>query len=510
MKLSLTFFSFYLFGAIASAQPAPMQLFPLQNVRLLSSPFKDAQQTDLQYMLELDADRLLAPFLKDAGIPTQANNYGNWENTGLDGHIGGHYLSALSNMYAATGDTAVLHRLNYMLDILKKCQDKNGNGYVGGIPGGQTIWKDIAAGKINASTFGLNDKWVPLYNIHKLYAGLIDAYTIAGNMQAKTMLIKLADWFLQLAAGLSDDQIQLMLRSEHGGMNEVFADVAAITSDEKYLVMARKLSHKAILNPLLQQHDELNGIHANTQIPKVIGFMRVGEVARDSDWAKAANFFWNTVVTNRTISIGGNSVREHFNPTNDFSSMLESKEGPETCNSYNMLRLTKHLFLANSKALYINYYERTLYNHILSSQHPNGGFVYFTPIRPRHYRVYSEPQESFWCCVGSGLENHGKYGELIYTHTDKDIFVNLFIPSILEWKERGITLKQENVFPNQESTQITLKLDQPKLFALSFRYPSWVTKGKLVAKVNGQSVVIKQDDVMLTFLLNVHGKMVIK
>lgn len=470
-------------------QSHTLKIFPLSEVRLLDGPFKQAQQTDLKYILALDPDRLLAPYLKEAGIETKAVSYGNWENTGLDGHIGGHYLSALSLMFASTGDRELQRRLNYMIDQIETCQQKNGNGYVGGIPGGKAMWEDVANGKIDAGGFSLNKKWVPWYNIHKLYAGLVDAYLIAGNQKAKTVLIRLSDWCLDLTSKLSDQQIQTMLRSEHGGMNEVFADVASITGDKKYLELARKFSHQTILNPLLEKKDALTGLHANTQIPKVIGFMRVAEESGDKDWAGASNFFWETVVQNRTTSIGGNSVREHFNPANDFSTMIESKEGPETCNSYNMLKLSKHLFLSDPKLKYIDYYERATYNHILSSQHPEkGGFVYFTPIRPQHYRVYSKVDQSFWCCVGSGLENHGKYGELIYAHNDKDIYVNLFIASTLNWKEKGINLVQNTKFPFQETSDIKLQLKKSKKFVLHLRHPSWVKQGQMKVRVNNVSV----------------------
>ncbi|MFV8376280.1 beta-L-arabinofuranosidase domain-containing protein [Flavobacterium sp. LB1P71] len=479
--------------AAVYGQSSQLQSFPLSSVRLLEGPFKAAQETDMKYILALNADRLLVPYLREAGIESKSKSYANWENTGLDGHIGGHYLSALSEMYAATGNKQIKERLDYMLDVLEKCQQKNGNGYIGGVPGSKALWEEIAKRKIDAGSFSLNNKWVPWYNIHKVYAGLVDAYTLTGNEKAKKMLIQLSDWCLNLTATLSDDQIQQMLRSEHGGMNEVFADVAAITGDKKYLVLARKFSHKAILDPLLKDTDALNGIHANTQIPKVIGFMRVAEVSRDKEWANAAKFFWNTVVNNRTISIGGNSVREHFNSATDFSSMLESREGPETCNSYNMLKLSKHLFLADPSSKYIDYYERTTYNHILSSQHPDGGFVYFTPIRPRHYRVYSESQQSFWCCVGSGLENHGKYGELIYAHDKQNLYVNLFIPSTLNWKEKGITLTQNTKFPFEEQSSIRLTLKKSQQFTIKFRYPSWVENGKMKITVNNKEISLTKD-----------------
>lgn len=472
-----------------------MQSFPLSQVKIGDGPFKNAQQTDLKYILALEPDRLLAPFLREAGIEPRAKLYGNWENTGLDGHIGGHYLSALSLMYAATGDGEMQKRLNYMIDWLETCQKKNGNGYVGGIPGSKALWEDIANGKINAESFALNKKWVPWYNIHKLYAGLADAYLLTGNQKAKTVLINLSDWCLNLTSKLSDEQVQTMLRSEHGGMNEVFADVALITGDKKYLELARKFSHQTILQPLLQNKDALTGLHANTQIPKVIGFMRVAELEGDKEWANAANFFWETVVQNRTISIGGNSVREHFNPVNNFMPMLESKEGPETCNTYNMLKLSKRLFLSNPQAKYLDYYERAMYNHILSSQHPEkGGFVYFTPIRPQHYRVYSKVDESFWCCVGSGLENHGKYGELIYAHTDKDLFVNLYMASELNWKERGIKLIQKTEFPFKETSEIKIQLKGTKTFSLNLRYPSWVKIGGMKLRINNKPVTYQKDE----------------
>lgn len=466
---------------------AQTSTFPLRDVRLLNGPFKEAQQTDQQYILALDADRLLFPFLREAGLPTKAPSYGNWENTGLDGHIGGHYLTALSLMYASTGDRALKDRLDYMIGQLARCQQANGDGYVGGVPGGKAMWKEIAAGKIDAGSFSLNGKWVPLYNIHKLYAGLYDAWTIGGNQQAKDVLIPLTDWCVRLVANLSDEQVQQMLRSEHGGLNEVFANIGASTRNKSYLTLARRFSDRRILDPLLQSKDALTGIHANTQIPKVIGYQRIANIEKDTAWNRAADFFWHTVVEHRTVSIGGNSVREHFHPANDFSSMIESREGPETCNSYNMLKLSKELFLGKPSGDYMDYYERTLYNHILASQRPGGGFVYFTPMRPNHYRVYSQPQEGFWCCVGSGLENHGKYGEMIYAHDKNDLYVNLFIPSELNWKERGITVTQETSFPYQEATSFRFKLHRPETFALSIRKPAWLTSNASV-RVNGKVV----------------------
>ncbi|WP_348524216.1 glycoside hydrolase family 127 protein [Parabacteroides sp. PH5-8] len=467
--------------------------FSLSDVRLLDSPFRNAQELDKQYQLELEADRLLAPFLREAGLPPKAESYTNWENTGLDGHIGGHYLSALALMHASTGDKQIKERLDYMISELKRCQEANGNGYIGGVPGGKAIWEEVANGNIRAGGFNLNDKWVPLYNIHKTYAGLRDAWLYTQNEDAKEMLIRMTDWAIQLVAKLSDEQLQDMLRSEHGGLNETFADVAAITGDEKYLALAHQFCHQFILEPLLNKEDKLTGLHANTQIPKVLGFKRMADLEGNNSWSEAARFFWETVVAQRSVCIGGNSTGEHFNPVNDFSKMIKSIEGPETCNTYNMLRLSKMLYETSADKSYMDYYERALYNHILSTQHPEKpGFVYFTQMRPGHYRVYSQPQTSFWCCVGSGLENHAKYGEMIYAHADNQLYVNLFIPSRLDWQTKGIEIVQENNFPDEAQTSLRINPKKATTFTLSIRHPEWVAKGTLKIRLNGKKISTPQ------------------
>ena len=483
-----------LFAAIsmttALAQTTPkVEYFGISDVRLTRSAFKHAEDMDIQYLLALNPDRLLAPYLKGAGLTPKADNYTNWENTGLDGHIGGHYLSALSFMYAATGNEEIGRRLDYVLSELKRCQDTAGDGYLCGVPDGRKMWKEIEQGNVRAATFGLNDRWVPLYNIHKIYAGLRDAYLVAHRDEAKDMLVKLTDWMERTTANLTDAQMQDMLRSEHGGLNETFADVAAITGDKRYLTLAHRFSHDIILNPLLKQEDKLTGIHANTQIPKVIGFKRIADIEKNDDWSKAADFFWHTVVNNRSITIGGNSVYEHFHPADNFEPMRTSEQGPETCNTYNMLRLTKMLYATSADAKYMDYYERALFNHILSTQDPvQGGFVYFTPMRSGHYRVYSQPQTSFWCCVGSGLENHARYGEMIYAHKGNDqLYVNLFIPSTLEWGD--INIEQSTSFPDEEGTSVivTSKKGKNKKFTLNIRVPEWVNEGELSLTINGKT-----------------------
>lgn len=488
------FFTFVALAAALSASaqlPTRIETFPISSVRLGDSQFLRNQQADIHYLLGLNADRLLAPYLKEAGLKPKAENYTNWENTGLDGHIGGHYLSALSYMLAATGNKEIETRLNYVLDELRRCQNAAGDGYLCGVPNGRKIWKEIAGGNIRAASFGLNDRWVPLYNIHKIYAGLRDAYEVAGRVDARQMLVHLTDWMVQLVSGLTDEQIQQMLASEHGGLNETFADVYGITQDQKYLKLAHQFSDQKILQPLLQSKDELTGKHANTQIPKIIGYKRIADLEGLTDWDRAAKFFWDVVINQRSVSIGGNSMREHFNPTNDFSGLLASEQGPESCNTYNMLRLTKMLYQTSADKSFIDYYERALYNHILSILNPvQGGFVYFTPMRSGHYRVYSQPQTSMWCCVGTGLENPARYGEMIYAHEDNNLIVNLFIASTLTWDD--LTIVQTNRFPQEPATDLTLQLKKARKFSMKIRQPWW-TEG-MTLTVNDSPVKFSTDN----------------
>lgn len=512
MKIASFLLAISLSTLLGSAQTRQqVSYFPLQDVKLLDSPFLQAQQTDLHYILALNPDRLLAPFLREAGLTPKAQSYTNWENSGLDGHIGGHYLSALSLMYAATGDTAVYNRLNYMLNELHRAQQAVGTGFIGGTPGSLQLWKEIKSGNIRAGGFDLNSKWVPLYNIHKTYAGLRDAYIHAGSDLARQMLIELTDWMIDITSGLSDQQMQDMLRSEHGGLNETFADVAQITGDKKYLELARRFSHLTILDPLIKDEDRLTGMHANTQIPKVIGYKRIADLSQDdrnwnhaSEWDHAARFFWNTVVNKRSVCIGGNSVREHFHPTDNFTSMLNDVQGPETCNTYNMLRLTQMLYQDSPDAHFVDYYERALYNHILASQEPEkGGFVYFTSMRSGHYRVYSQPETSMWCCVGSGLENHTKYGEFIYAYQKDSLYVNLFIPSQLTWKEKGVILTQETRFP--DNGQVTLHVNKApkKAFAIKIRRPAWLEDTQSIEfEINGKKSTYTASQGDNYFILN--------
>lgn len=350
-------------------------------------------------------------------------------------------------LYASSGEPELKKRLDYMVSELAACQKKNGNGYVGGIPQGKVFWERIGKGDIDGSSFGLNNTWVPLYNIHKLFAGLYDAYHFTGNNEALTVLTGLSDWMIELFSALTDEQVEKVLRTEHGGLNEAFLDVYSATGEQKYLRAAERFTQKAFLQPMIEGKDILTGLHANTQIPKMVGAEKISQVTKNQDWHKGASYFWDNVALHRSVAFGGNSYREHFHELDRFDKMLETNQGPETCNSYNMLKLSKALYESTGDNKYLDFYEKTLFNHILSSQHPEkGGFVYFTPIRPNHYRVYSQPETSMWCCVGTGLENHTKYGEMIFSRRAGVLQVNLLIAAKLEG--HSVTLDTKYPYEN--------------------------------------------------------------
>src|SRR5699024_422470 len=383
-----------------------------------------------------------------------------------------------------TGDKELLDRVNYMVKELNRCQKQDPSGYIGGIPNGKEMWETVAQGDVEA----VKSRWVPWYNADKSLCGLRDAYLFTGNQMAEKVLVKLSDWCWKETHNLSEEQMQKMLQTEYGGMDKVLVDVAQITGNKKYLKLAKRFSKHSLLDPLMAEKDELTGLHANTQIPIVLGFERIAQETGDKSWQQAASFFWNTVVNNRSLVFGGNSVEEHFNPVNDFSKMITSPQGPETCNTYNMLKLTRMLYQVTGDLKYIDYYERALYNQILSTENlKDGGFVYFSSVRPRHYRVFSQPETSFWCCVGSGMENHSKYGGAIYAHSKDALYVNLFIPSKLKWKEKSATIIQKNNFPDLSKTTLIVKVSQPTTFSLKVRYPDWVADGAMKIAVNGET-----------------------
>ena len=462
--------------------------FPIGDVTLLDGPLKQARDLNIQTLLQYDCDRLLAPYRKEAGLTPKAKTYPNWD--GLDGHVGGHYLTAMA-LNAATGDEECRQRMEYMISELEECAEaynRNhpewGKGYVGGFPGSAKLWSTFKKGDFG-TYFG---SWAPFYNLHKMYAGLRDVWLYCGNEKAKSLFLGFCDWAIDLTADLSDEQMEHMLGNEHGGMNEVLADAYAITKDEKYLECAKRFSHKRLFTPMSQRQDCLDNMHANTQVPKVLGFERISELSGNEIYHTAGAYFWDVVTGRRSLAFGGNSRREHF-PSNDAcTDFINDIDGPESCNTNNMLKLTENLHRRNPEARFADYYELATFNHILSTQHPeHGGYVYFTPARPRHYRNYSAPNEAMWCCVGTGMENHGKYGQFIYSKKGDALYVNLFVASELNWKEKGIKVRQETDFPYSESSKITLTEGKGK-FTMLVRYPGWVKPGEFSVTVNGEQV----------------------
>lgn len=493
MKMRFFILAVFLLMSTVNARPQNQlykNAFPLSDVKLLDGIFKNAQDLNVRTLLKYDINRLLAPYQKAAGLKPKAENYSSWENSGLDGHTGGHYLSALAIHYAATGNPELKRRMDSMIVALKACQDANSAdpdfaGYLGGVPNGKSIWLKIKGGDVSAIWKG----WVPWYNVHKMYAGLRDAWLYTGNEEARQMFLKFCDWGISLCAGLSDEQMQAMLANEHGGMNEVYADAWEMTRENKYLDMAKRFSHREILDAMAVGKDNLDNKHANTQVPKAIGFQRIGEEGHDPYFTHAAEFFWQTVSQSRSLAFGGNSRREFFPSAGNCTDYVHEVQGPESCNTYNMLKLTEGLFRMHADSRYADFYERALYNHILSTQHPeHGGYVYFTPARPEHYRVYSAPGEGMWCCVGTGMENHGKYGEFIYTHAADTLFVNLFIASELNWKEKGVKITQQTAFPDEEKTQLIIHTKKSVPFKLMVRHPFWVVGQSFKVIVNGEAL----------------------
>ncbi len=499
MRKFLILTTFLALGAIANAQDKLYaDEFPLGDVTLLNGPLKKAQDLNVQTLLKYDCDRLLAPYRKEAGLEPKAPTYPNWD--GLDGHVGGHYLTAMA-LNAALGNEECRQRMEYMVSELQECADTNnknhpdwGRGYVGGMPNSEKIWSTFKKGDFNIY-FG---SWAPFYNLHKMYAGLRDAWLYCGNEKACRLFLGFCDWAIDLTAELSAEQMERMLGNEHGGMNEVLADAYTITGEQKYLDVARRFSHRRLLTPMSQRQDCLDNMHANTQVPKVVGFERIAELSGDETYHDAGAFFWDIVTGERSLAFGGNSRREHFPSKEACTDFINDIDGPESCNTNNMLKLTEDLHRRNPEARFADYYELATFNHILSSQHPeHGGYVYFTPARPRHYRNYSAPNEAMWCCVGTGMENHGKYGQFIYTHVGDALYVNLFVASELNWKEMGIVLRQETGFPYAETSRITI-MQTPKLskkeggvvFPLLVRYPGWVKPGQFTVQVNGEPVNI--------------------
>ena len=513
MKTKLFFCGLMTLATMQQAN-AQSELYPkhfdLEEVTLLDGPMKTAMDLNIQMLLQYDVDRLLTPYVRQSGLAdtqdatspyyqwlTKHPNFKNWGGDAgfdLSGHVGGHYLSALALAYAACHDAqmqkVLKERMDYMLKVMKDCQDQYDNNKDGlyGFIGGQPIndsWKALYQGDL--SKIQKNWGWVPFYCQHKILAGLRDAYLYGNSKEAKEMFRKLSDWSTNLIAKVDDQAFEGFLNCEHGGMNESLLDAYQLFGDAKYLAAAKKYTHKAMLNGMQTLNPAfLDGKHANTQVPKFIGMERIGELdGAAANYITAAENFWKDVATKRTVCIGGNSVNEHFLAAANGNRYIDQPDGPESCNTNNMMKFSEMLFDRTSDAKYVDFFEQAMWNHILSTQDPKtGGYVYFTTLRPQGYRIYSEPNKGMWCCVGTGMENHSKYGHFIYTHDGKKtLFVNLFTPSKLVSKNFVVT--QETQFPFSNTT--TLTIGKSGRYTLALRHPAWTAKGFAVA-VNGSPI----------------------
>lgn len=452
------------------------QPFALQDVRLLDGPFKTAMERDAGYLLALDPDRLLHNFRIQAGLPSQAEPLGNWERpvSELRGHFTGHYLSACALMYAATGDVRFKERADLLVRGLAQCQAALGpSGYLSAFP--ETFFDTLEKrGKV----------WAPYYTLHKLFAGLLDAHALCGNRQALEVAARFGDWVVARTSRLSDDQLQKALDTEHGGINESMAELYARTGKAPYLQAARRLCHEKVFGPLAAREDKLPGLHANTQFPKIIGAARLYELTGEARYREVAEFFWDRVANHHSYATGGNSDHEGFGPPDRLNDRV-SPFTAESCNTYNMLKLTHHLFAWDADPARADYCERALYNHILPSQDPRTGrMAYHIPLYGGWFMPYDTPGVSCWCCTGTGIESHARYGEGIYFCDADGLFVNLFIPSELAWREKGLTVRLETRYPEEPTVRLTVKGGAPATFALRVRCPAWADDG-LTFTVNG-------------------------
>jgi uncharacterized protein len=487
----------------AAATAGKVSALPLQDVRLKPSLFLDSLLVNRRYLFELEPDRLLHNFLQYAGLPPKGAVYGGWEGDTIAGHTLGHYLSALAKLYAQTGDAEVRQRIDYIVAELARAQAQDRDGYVGGftrkteqgaIEGGKAVMEDLRRGIIKGSKFNLNGSWSPLYTQHKLFAGLLDANALAGNAQALRVLLPMAGYFAGVFDALDDAQMQTLMDTEFGGLNESYIELGARTGDARWVAVGKRLRHAKVIDPAVAGQDALPHIHANTQVPKFIGEARQFEVAGDADAAAAARFFWETVTGHYSYVIGGNADREYFQEPDTIAAFL-TEQTCEHCNSYNMLKLTRHLYQWTPQARYFDYYERTLHNHTMAAQHPaTGMFTYMTPMISGGERGWSDKFDSFWCCVGSGMEAHAQFGDSIYWQDGQSLYVNLYIPSTLDWKDGELALELDSGVPHNGRVRLQVSRAGAKApRRLLLRVPAWC-EGGYALKLNGRKVNAKPSE----------------
>jgi len=465
------------------------RLVDLSQVRLLGGPLKKAQEVDAQYLLQLEPDRMLAYYRQRAGLPPKAEPYDGWDGGGrnLTGHLAGHYLSAVSLMYAATGDERFKERADYIVKELKEVQDKHGDGYLSALEGGREAFERLALGEIQSRAFDLNGLWSPWYTLHKTFAGLRDAYRYTGNKIALEIEVRFAEWVERTLANLTPAQIQHMLHTEFGGMNEVLVDLYADTGDQRWLDLSFKFEHDDFLRPLQRHQDNLAWKHGNTQVPKLIGSAdRFGYTGKAADII-AASFFFDQVAQHHSFATGGHGKDEYFGPPDQLSDFIVGRTA-ETCNVYNMVKLARRLFEFFPDAHYADFQERALFNHILASLDPETGrMCYMVPVGQGVQHEYQNMFRSFTCCVGTGMESHALHGSGIYYQGENKLWVNLYVPSELNWEEMGAKLRMKTDFPEGEEAVLELSLSSPQKFTLLLRCPYWVEKG-FVVLVNGERV----------------------
>ena len=474
---------------IAPVNDIKAYAFNIRDVKLSEgSLFKHAMDKDAAYLLVVEPNRLLNRFYLNAGLPTKGVVYGGWENGGLSGHTLGHYLSACSMFAVTSGNPEFKKRVDYIVNELERCQKARKTGYVGAIPNEDSLFNKVSRGIIKSGGFDLNGGWSPWYTVHKVMAGLVDAFLYCDNQKALQIVVRMADWTDNIVKNLTEEQRLKMLNCEYGGMNDVLVNIYAITGNKKYLNLSRKFNDEFVMGQLAKEIDPMPGKHSNTNVPKAIGSARSYEVTNTHSDKTIASFFWNTMVHHHSYVIGGNSSYEYCGEEDKLNDRL-SDNTCETCNTYNMLKLTMHLFSWQPSQDLADYYERALYNHILSSQNPTDGMMcYFVPLRMGTEKQFSDQFNTFTCCVGTGMENHSKYVESIYYQAkDGGLYVNLFIPSVLNWKEKGIIVQQATRFPENNKSILTFTVKTPKQFPLYLRNPKWTANGVQV-KVNGSKV----------------------
>jgi DUF1680 family protein len=480
----------------AGGVPSRARALPLADVRLGPSPFRNAVDVNLRYLLSLDPDRLLHNFYTGAGMQPRAPVYGGWESDTIAGHTLGHYLSAMALIHAQTGEAEPRRRALAVVEQLADIQQKRGDGYIGALTrkrkdgtvvDGQEIFTEMMRGEIVSGGFDLNGSWSPLYTVHKLFAGLLDVHQLCSDARSLDVLLKLGGYFEKVFAALDDGNLQKVLACEYGGLNESFAELHARTGEARWLALAERIYDNKVLDPLKRREDQLANIHSNTQVPKLVGLARIHELNGKPEPATAARYFWERVTRHHSYVIGGNSDREYFFAPDSISKHI-TEQTCEHCNSYNMLRLTRHLFSWKPDGALFDYYERTHFNHVLAQQHPvTGMFTYMTPLMSGAAREFSKPFDNFWCCVGSGIESHAKHGDSIFWDGDDTLFVNLYIPAELNWRSRGAQLRLETSYPL--AGEVAVSITRPgkrSRFAVALRIPGWA-QGVTLA-LNGKPV----------------------